>query len=145
MSIATARKQYIRLGFDREEERQERDFGAFLAERRHPGNKFVLFSRQRVRVARHRHKEGLWSDFKKKLIAESHGGIFHNKIPIPVTSMDRASMETQMSQIMLHEILDLLPYITREEAIRVVLEGDGRGIRRMGTKIRGMVPPSALE
>lgn len=142
---ATTRKKYSILGFDREEEKQERDLGAYLAQLKHPGNTFVSLSRQRGRVARHRHKEGLWSGFKKKLISEGHCGIFHNKIPIPVTSKDRASMETQVSQITLHEILDLLPYITREEAIRVVLEGDGRGIRRMGTKIRGMVPPSALE
>ena len=48
-------------------------------------------------------------------------------------------------QILIHEILDLLPFTLREEALTVLLSGDGRATRRVGRLIREHLPQQARE
>lgn len=120
---STAVRGPVRYGFEPEDIGQEAAIGRLLAERKHPGNKLAAFLRARVRIARHRRKEGLW-----------------NSIRVPILDHDRAVAGLQFERALIHEILDLLPYSKREEVLIGMLSGDGRVLRRLGRVIRKLLP-----
>jgi len=110
-------------GFEPEDIRQEAAVGALLAERCHPGNKLTKYLRSKVRVARHRHKEGEWKRMRVTIVG--------NEPLDPGIDFDR---------ILLHEILDLLPYVTKEEVLTALIDGDGNRLIKMGRIIRETLP-----
>jgi hypothetical protein len=114
----------VRSGFDREDEAQERRIGFLLAERCKPGDKWAARSRGIVRVARHRKKEAQW-----------------NKIRVPIVgAAEKGEMNLRMDQIMVHEILDLLPYIKRREVMDAMLSNDMKQIMKAGRIVREELP-----
>lgn len=112
-----------RYGFETADIRQEEAIGVLLAERKHPGNKQVSRDRAKVRAARHRKKERAW-----------------NNLRIPIREVDRTVEGLQFERALIHEILDLLPYATKEEVLKALLEGDGRQMRRVGRIVRELIP-----
>lgn len=124
--------QYRRIGtvvgFDRDDVRQEEALGRALAERRRPGDPDVAESRAKVRAARHRKKEREW-----------------NQIRIPIMGHDKPVLDLAYETALVHEILDLLPYAMKEDTLKVLLEGDGRDLRRVGRLIREQLPDLSKE
>ena len=59
---------------------------------------------------------------------------------VPIKDIDKAAEDLKHELTLLHEILDLLPYVTKEEALRSLADGDGRIIRGVGRKIRELLP-----
>ena len=113
----------VRAGFDRDDENQERQIGFLLAERRKPGDPWAARSRGIVRVARHRKKEAQW-----------------NTIRVPISGAEKSETEIRMDQLMIHEILDLLPYIQRREVADAILSNDMKKIMKAGRIIREILP-----
>jgi hypothetical protein len=79
--------------------------------------------RARARIGRHRKKERDW-----------------NTLRVPIQENDRAIVGVQFEQILVHEILDMLPYAVKEEALKAMIEDDGRKLRKIGRKIREELP-----
>ena len=108
-----------RYGFEVEDLKQEAAVGVLMAERLHPGDKLARFLRVKGRVHRHKKKEAEWKNMRRSILG-----------------VEKASPDKTYERILLHEILDLLPYAVKEETLTVLLEGDGRSIRRMGRIIQ---------
>lgn len=115
----------VRYGFEWDDVRQERAIGAIMAERTKPGDSWAAYSRGKVRVARHRKKEAQWNTFKISIRETSKGDDF---------------WETKYNQILIHEILDLLPYSFQNKVKKALEIGDGRTINKVGRLIREMLP-----
>jgi hypothetical protein len=110
-------------GFDFDDERQEAALGMHLAGLRKPGDAWAAHSRAKVRVARHRNRERQW-----------------NSIKIPIYDHDRGVMGLQFEQALIHEIMDLLPYSYREDALKGLLSGDGRVLRKVKRLLEDKAP-----
>jgi hypothetical protein len=113
----------VRYGFEKEDVWQEGQVGILLSERRKPGDRWAGKMRARARIGRHRKKERDW-----------------NTLRVPIQENDRAIVGVQFEQILVHEILDMLPYAVKEEALKAMIEDDGRKLRKIGRKIREELP-----
>lgn len=114
----------VRAGFDRDDEAQERKIGFLLSERCKPGDKWAARSRGIVRVARHRKKEAQW-----------------NKVRVAIAgAAEMGEIDLRMNQLMVHEILDLLPYIKRREVLEAMLSNDMKRILKAGRLVREELP-----
>lgn len=112
-----------RYGFEPEDVRQEFAVGALLAERHRPGDRLLAYLRGKVRAARHRAKERNWSRFK-----------------IGILDRDKGKYDLQFERALVHEILDLLPYASKERVLKALLSGDGRSIHHAGGLVRRELP-----
>ena len=113
----------VRYGFEPEDRSQEGALGVIMAERTKPGDLWAGRSRAIVRIARHRKRERDWSIVR-----------------LPINSSDHVTSGLDFEAIMLREILDLLPYSLKDEALVALVEGDGRVLRRVGREIREALP-----
>jgi hypothetical protein len=127
-TLTSSRRSGIPVGFDWDDENQERALGRILAERKRPGDAWAARSRAIVRVARHRKKERQW-----------------NKIRVRIDAADRADVGIRMAAIELREIMDMLPYATSPDILKLIRETvdeamtDGRKIRRAASLIRSVL------
>jgi hypothetical protein len=112
-----------RYGFEIEDVRQEGAIGILMAERCKPGDRLAGKSRAKARIGRHRKKERDWKNLK-----------------IQVRQTERSVDGLQYEYALVHEILDLIPYTLKDEALIAMLEGDGRDMRRIGRLIREQIP-----
>lgn len=113
----------VRSGFDWDDENQERKLGFLMADRCKPGDTWAARSRGIVRVARHRKKEAQW-----------------NHIRVNISGAEKAEVKTRMDQIMVHELLDLLPYTERGIVTKALEANDERRIKRAGRIVRKLLP-----
>jgi hypothetical protein len=119
----------VRVGFDRDDEAQERALGRLMAERRKPGDYWAARSRGIVRVARHRLKERKW-----------------NMIRVSLSEANRCEVGLKMAAIELREIMDMLPYAASpsimkliEDDVKAVLEGNNRKLKKAARLIRSVL------
>ena len=113
----------VRDGFDHEDERQERDLGRWQSEQRWPGDRWKAWMRSRRRVAFHRRREARWHTLR-----------------VPMDEKYRAVLDRTYQTILVHEILDLLPFAVKEDVLKVLLTKDGRLYRKAGRRVREALP-----
>jgi hypothetical protein len=113
----------VQYGFEPEDVKQEAALGRLQAEVTKPGDAWAAESRAAIRVGRHRKKERAWAQLR-----------------IPILDHDKVTEDIQYQQTLAHEILDLLPYATKDEVLTALLEGDGRNIRKAVRRIKEELP-----
>ncbi len=121
--MGTPTKKTVRYGFEYEDVNQEFALGKILSRKRRPDDGFAAYQRGKTRAARHRKKEREW-----------------NQIRVPIMESDKEVANDQFEKALLHEILDMLPYALKEDALRALLADDGRMIRRVAREIRETLP-----
>lgn len=129
MLTSATRSRGIPIGFDWDDEKQERAIGRLLAERCKPGDSWAARSRGIVRVARHRQKERRW-----------------NTIRVEIKGAEKTAVGLSMAGIELREIMDMLPYATSPDILKLIrakvdeaLAGDDRKIRKAARLIRSVL------
>lgn len=128
LTLASSRRSGIPVGFDWDDENQERAIGRILAERTKPGDTWAAKSRSIVRVARHRQKESRW-----------------NSIRVEIKAAERAEIGLRMAGIELREIMDMLPYSTSPDILKLIRAKvdeamtDERKISRAASLIRSVL------
>jgi len=113
-------RSHLHYGFEKEDLAQEMALGRLQAERLHPGNDYRAYSRGHCRVGRWKSEEAKYAHFKQNLRVEI---------------VSRRDEEVAFHSMLLHEILDFLPLVKKEEALRVMAREDGRELRRVGREI----------
>ena len=113
----------VRYGFEPEDLHQEGALGIEQAKRRKPGDWWLAKMVARQRRARHKAKERAW-----------------NTMRAPLEAIRKHDPGIQYARILIHEILDLLPYAKRAEVLTAMLSGDWRRIYRAGRVIRRALP-----
>ena len=124
MRARAVRTGPVQDGFDPDDLAQEAAIGILMSERTQPGNRHAARLRARQRMGRHRAKE-----------AE-----YHKRKAPDLEAVTAAPEDAMFERILVHEILDLLPFALKEEALTVLVSGDGRALRRIGRVIRESLP-----
>jgi len=123
----TIKSRGVVYGFEPEDVAQEQALGRIMSERIHPGDGWQAWQRSRGRAGRHREQEAKYKRLKQSLF-------FLADIRSTVSD------QQMYSAVMVHEILDLLPLAKKEEAMKAMMEDDGRTYRRIGREVREMLP-----
>ncbi len=114
----------VRYGFEPEDRRQEGAIAIWQANQEKPGDKLHAWKEAKKSIRRHKRREKRYNNFR-----------------VSVTGAEVADEGIRYDQILLREIMDLLPYSMRVEVQDVVeRDDDGRRIRRVGRTIREMLP-----
>lgn len=123
MTMETPITGRVRYGFEPEDLHQEGALGIEQAKLRKPGDWWLAKMVARQRRARHKAKERAW-----------------NTMRAPLEAIRKHDPGIQYARILIHEILDLLPYAKRQEVLTAMLSGDWRRIYRAGRVIRRALP-----
>ena len=113
-------------GFEKEDVAQEMALGVIMSEKCKPGNIKATESRAKTRAGRHKKKEREWNNFRVSIISKDK--------PVDMEKM-------MFNRVLLHEVLDLIPYSLKKETLNVLLkDGDERKINRLGKAIARLLP-----
>jgi len=126
MAIITLNRKTVRNGNDPADVYQEGAIAIYLAQIKYPGNRRHAQLRARQRIYRWREKEWKWLRKREQLRDYA------------ADEKDRQLFEV----LLLREVLDMLPYAVREEALLALLDPTDRKIEKAGEKVRGHLPMS---
>lgn len=112
------------IGFEKDDERQEFQLGKLLWLSTHPGHPDGDLKGYRRLI------------FHRKRMAKHHGGLRVRMIE----EITKADYGLEYENLLVKEILALLPYAVKQEALRALAGADGRSIRRAGRLIRENLP-----
>jgi len=96
-----------------------------VANRKKPGDKLYAWSLAKKRIGRHRKKESRY-----------------NTLRVSIRDFEPTTPGLQYEQALIHEIMDLLPYANKEEALKELLTAaeDGRTLRKIKRLLKGKLP-----
>lgn len=120
------RARGVRSEWDPDDIKQEARMGIMIAERECPGDRAHGRNRARQRIGRHLKRELSW---------------WERRAPLPAREWPGFAKTDRIEEVILiREILDLLPFVVRDEVLFALLSNDGKRLKKAGRLVRESVP-----